>query len=160
MAAVSDCSPLRYLIAIGRAEILPAIFDHVIIPAAVLRELTHGSAPGSVRAFMRSPPDWLTERRVTTSVPGPLLESLDAGESEAIQLALELRPDFILIDEWRGRREARSRGLKPIGALGVILEAHRIGLVPDPLQVLAELQAKSFRVSKRLTDEFVRLIGS
>jgi predicted nucleic acid-binding protein len=28
------------------------------------------------------------------------------------------------------------------------------------LQVLAELQAKSFRVSKRLTDEFVRLIGS
>jgi hypothetical protein len=134
MAAVSNCSPLRYFIAIGRADLLPAVLGPITIPGAVLRELTHPSAPESVRDWMRNTPPWLSVEPVVTPVTAHLAETLDAGESEAIQLALDLQPECILIDERRGRREAELRGLKTIGALGVLIEAHRLGLVADPMQ--------------------------
>jgi uncharacterized protein len=79
---------------------------------------------------------------------------IDQGESEAIQLARNLRPDFILIDEWLGKREAKRLGLNVIGALGILREAHRLKLLADPLQALGELRDHGFRVSKRLIHEF------
>jgi predicted nucleic acid-binding protein len=157
MAAVSNCSPLRYFIAVGRADLLHAVLGKITIPGAVFRELTHSSAPESVRAWMKNLPDWLMVETVLMPIASGLAETLDLGESEAIQLALNLQSDFILIDERRGRREAESCGLKVIGALGVLLEAHRRGMITDPIQQLSELRSHGFRVSKRLVDEFRRL---
>ena len=79
---------------------------------------------------------------------------LDRGEAEAITLAVETRPDFLLMDERKGRRLAEERGLAVIGALGVLLEASRRGLVDQPMRVLDRLKAAGFRASRRLTDEF------
>jgi predicted nucleic acid-binding protein len=87
-----------------------------------------------------------------------LCEILDAGEGEAIALALLLQTDFILIDERKGRAEAERLGLQPIGALGLIVKATRLGVVEDPVLVLAQLRACGFRVSKRLITEFERLL--
>jgi len=39
-----------------------------------------------------------------------LARRLDQGEAEAIQLAIDLRADFLLIDELRGRSIAAARG--------------------------------------------------
>ena len=159
MAAVSNCSPLRYFIAIGRADLLPGVLGQIAIPEAVFRELTHPSAPESVRKWMENIPEWLSVKPVVNSPLASLSEILDAGECEAIQLALDLPPDFILIDERRGRREAELAGLKTIGALGVLVEAHRLGLLADPMQELSRLQSHGFRVSRRLVEEFRRQIG-
>lgn len=157
MAAVSNCSPLRYLIAIGQADLLPEIFGSIAVPDAVVRELSHSSAPKVIREWVKNPPGWLLTHALTVPVEASLTEILDDGESEAIQLALELKSEFILIDERRGRQEATNRGLKPIGALGVLLEAKRLEVITDPMRQLAELRAQGFRVSKRLAEEFRRL---
>jgi predicted nucleic acid-binding protein len=159
MAAVSNCSPLRYFIAIGRVHLLPQVLGSITIPAAVLHELSHPSAPESVRTWLAKPPEWFRVGILTTHVDARLSEILDPGESEAIQLALELQTNFILIDERKGRGEAERRGLKVIGALGVLLEAHRVGILADPLEALNDLRAQGFRVSLRLIDEFRRTIA-
>lgn len=88
MAVVSNCSPLRYFIAIGRTDLLHAVLGEITIPGAVFHELIHPSAPGSVRAWMKNAPDWIKVEPVVTPVAARLTETLDAGESEAIQLAL------------------------------------------------------------------------
>ena len=49
MVATSDTSPLRYLIAIERAQLLGQLFTQIYIPPAVVRELSHASTPPLVR---------------------------------------------------------------------------------------------------------------
>lgn len=41
MIAVTDTSPLRYLILIGEIDLLPKFFSQVLVPQAVLDELLH-----------------------------------------------------------------------------------------------------------------------
>lgn len=52
-----------------------------------------------------------------------LRRDLDQGEAETIALALELRADLVLLDEYEGRRVAERFGLQKVGVVGVLLEA-------------------------------------
>jgi hypothetical protein len=55
--------------------------------------------------------------------------NLDAGETEAISLALELHVPAILIDEATGRRAAQAHGLRPLGTLAILVAADTHGLL-------------------------------
>ena len=59
------------------------------------------------------------------------------------------------MDERKGRRIAEKRGLVLIGALGVLLEGSRLGLVDRSTHVLDQLEAAGFRASRQLVDEFI-----
>ena len=83
---------------------------------------------------------------------------MDPGEKQAIQLALECNAENVLIDERLGRKAAASLGLVVIGAIGILLEVHRLGLVARPADVLDKMRGIGFRVSPRLYREFLRLI--
>jgi uncharacterized protein len=67
---------------------------------------------------------------------------LDPGESEAIALALELRPDTLLIDERLGRRLAVRHGLLVTGLLGLVVLAKQRRLIAEIVPVIGELQNK------------------
>jgi predicted nucleic acid-binding protein len=125
----------------------------------VLEELTQAATPGVVRKWIANPPGWLSVHAAHINVDPGLASVLDPGESAAIQLALNLQPDFILIDERLGRKEASRRGLVVIGTLGVLREADRLGALADPIQALDDLCKSGFRVSKRLIQEFKLAIG-
>ncbi len=66
-------------------------------------------------------------------------ESVGAGEAEAIELALELRAERLLIDERKGRNLAVQEGLSVIGLLGVVLLAKRRGLIPSARALLQRM---------------------
>src|ERR1700686_3462549 len=127
MTVVSDTSPINYLVLMELQDLLPALFDHVLIPGAVLRELQSPQAPATIRKWMASTPNWLESRGVT-SIPDDLRQ-LDAGEREAIALAQSTGISLLLLDEKKGRQAARERGLAVSGTLGVIDLAARRGLV-------------------------------
>lgn len=48
MKAVFNTSPLCYLILIEQIDILPSLFDEIVIPEAVVTELLHSGAPAAV----------------------------------------------------------------------------------------------------------------
>jgi predicted nucleic acid-binding protein len=154
MAAVSNTSPLRYFVVIGLADLLPEVLGPIVIPQGVQSELSHPSAPEPVRLWLSAKPAWLSVK-VAGEPDVELSALLDRGEAEAITLAIETLPDFLLMDERKGRRLAEERGLTVIGALGVLLEASRRGLVDQPMNVLDQLKAAGFRASRRLVDEFL-----
>jgi predicted nucleic acid-binding protein len=56
MIAVSDTSPLCYLILIDEVDILPKLYSRVAAPPAVIAELLHKDAPQVVR-------DWAANLR-------------------------------------------------------------------------------------------------
>jgi hypothetical protein len=56
---IADTSPINYLLLIGHIDILPALFEKVILPAAVWEELKHPKAPAAVRNWVGNPPLWV-----------------------------------------------------------------------------------------------------
>ena len=90
----------------------------------------------------------------------PLAASLDRGEREAIQLTLEQKADVLIMDEWKGRAIAHSRGLPLTGALGVLGDAYRKGLIDTPLQLLANMRQEGFHISDQLVAKFQALLQS
>lgn len=133
MVVISDTSPLTALLLAGRGELLRALFLRVVIPPAVQTEL--------LRAH-ESLPAWV-EVMVPRAIPESVVEGgLDAGETEAIALALELQPDTLLIDERLGRRLALRHGLRVTGLLGLLVLAKTRGLIAEVVPVIHELQDK------------------
>jgi predicted nucleic acid-binding protein len=141
-------------VVIELADLLPEILGPIVIPEGVQFELSHPSAPEPVRKWLAAKPAWLSVK-VSGEPDVELSAWLDRGEAEAITLAVETKPDFLLMDERKGRRLAEERGLAVIGALGVLLEASRRGLVDQPRHILDQLKAAGFRASSRLVDEFM-----
>ena len=147
MTAVADTSPLNYLVLIGLPELLPALFDHVLIPEAVRQELMSVATPAPVRTWVANAPSWLAVR-IVSAIPTDL-QQLGPGELEAIALAETTGSRMILLDERKARQVARHRGLLVSGTLGILDQAAQQGLI-DLTDALDRLTHTSFRVSPRL----------
>src|SRR5690349_5717840 len=93
---VADAGPLHYLVLIDSAEILPKLFDHVLVPSAVRDELAHGSAPKKVKQWILNQRSWLEITTVSKAQP---VHGLHKGETEALQLALERKAAAVLMDD-------------------------------------------------------------
>ena len=152
MTAVSNTSPLNYLLLIGEARVLPAIFRKLHLPSAVRDELLAPEAPEPVRQWASAPPEWVQLHTVQGELPAPV--ALHRGETEAILLARELSADALLMDELDGRAVARQQGLTVIGTLGVLDLAAAQRLL-DFREAWQRLRATSFRTAPRLVAELL-----
>ena len=148
MIAVSDASPICYLILIGEIGILPKLYTQVLVPPAVIAELLHQDAPGSVRGWAANLPSWIYAQSNPIGVIAGM-EKLQAGEQAAILLAESITADMILLDERSARRVAADRGLRITGTLGVLGEAAARGLVDLPAAI-DQLRKTTFRFSPAL----------
>lgn len=144
MLAVTDASPMHYLILIGQVELLPRLYEHVILPHAVVGELLHLSTPPEVRAWIGALPPWCEIRQPHQAIPRELCR-LGAGEREAIVLVEALRADIFLVDDDAGRKAARQRGLPLTGTCGILGTAGERDWIDFPAAV-AQLQATTFRM--------------
>jgi predicted nucleic acid-binding protein len=155
MIVVADTSPIHYLVQLGGADLLPALYGRVLLPSAVAEELRHPKAAAEIAPWLASLPVWISVEPPIPN-PDPELAFLDPGEREAIQIAEEHRPSLLLIDEKRGRREAVRRGLPFTGTLGVLAAADKIGKV-DGVKMYSRLISETpFRTSASLEMEELR----
>jgi len=153
MAVVSDTSPLCYLVLIDLIDLLPELYDKVIIPQAVLHELSVPQAPEPVQAWIAQPPAWLEVQPIENQ-PDVGLIDLDLGEQEAIALAEQLGIDLIIVDDRDARQMALQRGLNVIGLLGVLGVAAQQNLT-DFSVAIERLQQTTFRVSPVLIESLL-----
>ncbi len=99
---VADAGPLHYLILIDCAEILPGMFGRVFIPGAVRDELFRESKPQKIKTWISLPRPWLEVQLATDVRP---IHGLHAGEVEALNLALKIRAEGVLMDDLDGRSQ-------------------------------------------------------
>jgi len=149
MIVVADSGPLHYLILLEQTELLYRFYDQVVVPEAVLRELTVSKAPHPVKSWLSKPPSWFRAQSVPSDRLASVNADLDPGEQEAIALAELLGADLLLIDDAVGRAEARRRHLRVTGTLGILRAAAERGMIDVP-EVLTRLRATSFYVDDKL----------
>jgi predicted nucleic acid-binding protein len=149
---------LRYLIMIGSVEVLPRLFERVVVPKTVDLELAHLSTPAPVRAWLAAAPRWLERHADAAPVDGVPL-SLGAGERAAIALAQSLPHSLLLIDDRAGVTAARASGLRVTGTVGVLIQAARLRLV-DLDEAFSRLRATNFRYRPEFLDALLAREGS
>jgi predicted nucleic acid-binding protein len=129
--AVSNSSPLIHLSAIGRLSILHR-FASIYIPPAVWREVVEegGARPGAVEIRQARNSGWISVMEpVNTDLVRLLEQDLHAGEAESIVLALETKPDVLLLDEAEARRIAGLYNIPITGIIGLLMQGMKEGRV-------------------------------
>ena len=129
---VSNTGPLIVLYETGLLSILHQMYDEVLVPLAVYNEISR--VEEGVKLLDANP--WIRVVEVKgKELVRVLLTFLDEGEAEAITLAKESNLP-ILLDERKGRRIAKSLGVRVEGTLGLLVRAKRRGLVSSVRELI------------------------
>lgn len=149
MIVVSDTSPILSLALIGRLELLRELYGTITIPEAVRSEIVSTDQHGA-REFSQA--DWIDVRPIDPDIVLKLLlREVARGEAEAIELALQLKAEVLLIDERKARQLAAYLELNVVGLLEVLQEAKQCHLITSVKPLLDDLITRArFRLSHKL----------
>ena len=139
---VSDTSCLILLDKLGRIELLKSLFGRITITQIVADEFGK-----TISDFIdiENPKDKNYQRIIETF--------LDPGEASAIALALEKDDCLLVIDDFKGRQEAKQLKLKYTGTLGILILAKEKKLIKSLTEILNEIKKTDFRISEGLINE-------
>jgi predicted nucleic acid-binding protein len=74
-------------------------------------------------------------------------------------LALEKNDCLLIIDELKGRREAKHLQLKYTGTIGLLIVAKEKGLIDSVIDIIDEIKKTDFRISNALINEAINRSG-
>lgn len=150
MIVVSDTSCISNLMLIKQLDLLNKIYTEIIIPPAVYEEILKLEKAGKDLSDFKSK-KWISiEKDFPRNISSSRPKAIDLGEAEAIDLALHLKADRLLIDERKGSILANSLGIITIGLLGVLVIAKRANLIVSVKHLLDILIENNFWVGKEL----------
>jgi predicted nucleic acid-binding protein len=160
MIVVSNTTPLIGLASIERFDLLHQLFGEIQIAQAVYDEaVVAGREEGGAKREV-STASWIktlpVQDRLAVDV---LLDELDLGEAETIVLARELKADWVLMDEKKGRRKLDQLGMAKIGTLGLLLKAKQIGLLSTIRPDVERLHRQGFSISQAIMDAVLMEAG-
>lgn len=145
---VSDTSILIVLKKIGRLEILLALFGRITITQEIAEEFKHPLP----RFIKIQNPKNKNYKRILNSI-------LDKGEASAIALAIETDDALLLIDDLKGRRQAKSLNVKYTGLIGILIIAKEKAVIASFSDIIEEIKRTDFRISPQLIEEAKRKCG-
>ncbi len=143
---VTDSTCLIGLERIGQLEVLPALFQLILIPPAVQME------------FGTTSPWLQVETIADVGLALALKMLVDEGEAEAITLAYE-RGYKIILDDRQARHVDRNMQVPFIGTVGVLVKAKQAGVISALKPLLDALELNGFYLSQALKAEAIKLAG-
>ncbi|EDN68984.1 conserved hypothetical protein [Beggiatoa sp. PS] len=154
MLLIADTSPIISLLLIEKMDILEELFPNFLIPQAVWDELNNHQ---EIRIY-QTQLNRLSQKvkKITCHFP---LSGIERGETEAILLCLELKADYLLIDDKKAREKAELFNINCIGTLGILYLAHQKNLVQELRPLFQELQHNKRYYSKKYLNFFLRKTG-
>lgn len=145
---IVDTSTLIALSKIAQIDILNTLYDSIYVTGSVKEE------------FSENLPEWMKTLDIeNVNLVYFFSEKLGSGESETITAGLE-NPDFLLVlDDLEARKTAKKLNLKITGLLGIMVKAKRMGIINSLKEVLTQLGATDFRISKELISKALEEVG-
>lgn len=135
------------------------MFFGIHIPHIVLSEATVNTAYAEAEPILSFASGYASvEETIDSDLSKHLLDTLDAGEAQAIVLVRKLHCG-VLMDEKRGRQVALRRNIPVVGVLGILLQAKREGSLEELKSMLLQLQNSGYRLSEELVRKVLELAG-
>jgi predicted nucleic acid-binding protein len=145
---VSDTSCLILLEKIGHLELLKTLFGKITITKVVAKE------------FGRPLPDYIQIENPVNENYQKILESiLDSGEASSIALAIEKNDCLLIIDESKGRLEAKQLDINFTGTIGLLIVAKEKGYIKSLTEVFESIRKTNFRISRASIAEAIKRCG-
>jgi len=145
---VADTSCLILLDKLELLEILKTLFGSILITSEVAKE------------FGKLLPAFVKIENPSNPVYQKLLEvRLDLGEASALALALEHHNCLLIIDDNKGRKEAKQLGIAITGTVGVLINAKQKGFISSIVPFLEAIKKTDFRISQKILDQARRRCG-
>lgn len=154
MIVISDTTPIIALIKIHKLDLLQKLFNEIVIPEAVFKEVVENENFYQEAEIVKKA-EYIKIVSVKNLESLKILQKvsgLDDGESEAIILAEEQKFNLLIIDEKKGRNIARKLGITITGTIGLLIQAcNEKILSPDEVRkCLNELKKSKIRISDNL----------
>ena len=136
---IVNSTPLIALAKANKLEILKGMYEHIIIPEAVYREVTEKDDVAAQR--IEAARDWIEVRKVDPNLDRRMYRAkLHEGEVEVMLLAQEIGADVVIIDDGAARKTAEYLGLPLTGTLGVMIKAKQRGLLEAVMPVVQQME--------------------
>ena len=150
---ISDATVLITLINIDRFDILTKFIDKIYITTEIYKEVSQRVyAKKFIDSYIQA--NFIEIKDYSNKQLFRELNTiLDTGESSAIALALETNLPLI-IDEKKGRRFAKSKGVDIVGLVGIIRYLYISDILDtnEVVDIIKLLNQSDFRISKSLLD--------
>lgn len=125
MIVISDASPIITLVKINKLEILKKLYNEVLVPKAVYKEITSNTIyDNEIYAIKNCDFFKIVEANQENSNQIKLIGGIHNGESEAISYAYLNKCDLLLIDDEKARTVARNMKIEIKGTIGILIDAH------------------------------------
>lgn len=128
---ISDTAPLINLAKAGRLDILPSLYDSIIVPESVMKEMERGPENSAAEARLVRQSEGFNILSAKNPARIDEIQSSDnlgRGESEALALAEEYGMALIITDDADAKKVASER-FSAMGTVGVVKEAFMRGVI-------------------------------
>lgn len=131
---VTDATPLLHLTRAGHLDLLPALYERIVVPTSVWEEAAGKDGPRSEAQVLRDASRTWLEVRPLSGRERRLSESfrrgapIGRGEADAIALAEALGTP-VLMDDRVAVDFARMRGVETRWTTSVVIEGHQRGIL-------------------------------
>lgn len=154
MILIADSSALIALAVVDKLDILSAIFGDVYVPSAVYDEVSKQGKGESEKLAM-----YCRDKVLEISLEVNLNITLGRGESEAIILYKEKCADFLLCDDKKAKKFARSFGVNVIGSLGILLKAKEKKLISEIHPLIEKLKSSQIFIDDKTFELVLKMAG-
>lgn len=151
---VADTTPLIYLHRVGLLDLLPRLYERVVVPPMVAQEIARGLNLGATGPHLDRLA-WMTIRAPASLIPAS--PGIHAGEREAISLAIETGWR-VLIDDQPARRYLHRLGHPFTGTLGVLLAAKRSGFIPQVAPIAVALEQEGYWIDREALQKALAMV--
>lgn len=156
MIIISDTSAITNLYQIGYLDLLKELYGEITVTPGVRRELYRIESQKDVIQNT----DWIkTAYPSNQLLINELLAELDLGEAESIALALELKAEYLVIDEFKGREVAQRYDIRIVGLLVILVLAKKKEIITEIRPLVNQLLEIGFRLNRRLVDTVLKSLG-
>jgi predicted nucleic acid-binding protein len=155
---VVNASPMIILAKTGFLDLMRAIGDPIHVPSAVVQEIQR-AGPNDPASLAIAQFPWLSIVDPGQS-PGTLRHfGLHPGEEAVLAWALANPGTEALLDDQSARRCAKALGIPHRGCLGLVIASKQLGIIPAARPVLDALRQAGLRLTDRIANQTLALVG-
>lgn len=155
---IADSSPLIVLLKSDLEDILPKLFEEILVPEAVWQEVLSG---GETDAAKQKLPllSWI--KRIPTTISNEEIKqyNLGKGETEALSLALKTPDSGVILDDFAARKCAKDMKIPFIGTGGLLIAAKQKDLISSVSEALQKVQNEGLWLSDAVIEMLKQKAG-